>query len=103
MRVLVACERSGIVREAFRARGHIAYSCDVAASEDNSPYHIRDDVLNGDIKRFHVPPGKFDGVIGGPPYKAFSKRDYQDAQSNIQDAILALSQNNPPNESPVKY
>lgn len=27
----------------------------------------------------------------------------QDAQSNIQDAILALSQNNPPNESPVKY
>lgn len=25
-----------------------------------------------DIKRFHVPPGRFDGVIGGPPCQAFS-------------------------------
>jgi DNA (cytosine-5)-methyltransferase 1 len=27
----------------------------------------------GDIKRFHVPAGRFDGVIGGPPCQAFSK------------------------------
>src|SRR3990167_9763680 len=27
----------------------------------------------GDIKRFHPPPGKFDGVIGGPPCQAFSR------------------------------
>lgn len=38
MRVLVACEYSGVVREAFRALGHDAWSCDVEAS--NSEYHF---------------------------------------------------------------
>lgn len=33
MRVLVACEFSGIVRDAFRARGHDAWSCDLLPSE----------------------------------------------------------------------
>jgi len=46
MRVLVACEFSGIVREAFRARGHDAWSCDLLPAEDGSPYHFQDDVLN---------------------------------------------------------
>lgn len=45
MRVLVACEYSGVVREAFRARGHDAWSCDLLESEDNSPYHLQEDVL----------------------------------------------------------
>lgn len=27
----------------------------------------------GDVKRFHPPAGRFDGVIGGPPCKAFSR------------------------------
>lgn len=31
-----------------------------------------DIIWGGDVKRFHVPAGKFDGVIGGPPCKAFS-------------------------------
>jgi len=39
MKVLVACERSGIVREAFRALGHDAYSCDIEPSDDDSPFH----------------------------------------------------------------
>jgi len=45
MRVLVACEYSGRVREAFRARGHDAWSCDLIASEDSSPYHLIGDAL----------------------------------------------------------
>jgi site-specific DNA-cytosine methylase len=44
MRVLVACEYSGRVREAFRKRGHDAWSCDLLDSEDNSRFHIKDDV-----------------------------------------------------------
>lgn len=44
MRVLVACEFSGVVREAFRRRGHDAYSCDLLPAEDGSPYHIQSDV-----------------------------------------------------------
>ncbi len=45
MKVLVACEFSGVVREAFRAKGHDAWSCDLLPSEDNSSFHIKGDVL----------------------------------------------------------
>ena len=45
MRVLVACEYSGRVRESFRALGHDAWSCDLLPSEDASPYHVQRDVL----------------------------------------------------------
>ena len=43
MNVLVACEFSGVVREAFRARGHRAWSCDLLPSEIPGP-HIQGDV-----------------------------------------------------------
>lgn len=45
MRVLIACEFSGIVREAFRARGHDAWSCDLLPAEDGSVFHLMGDVL----------------------------------------------------------
>lgn len=45
VRVLVACERSGIVRDAFRAAGHDAWSCDLAPCEAAPEYHIRADAL----------------------------------------------------------
>lgn len=44
MRVLVGCEFSGVVREAFRARGHEAWSCDLLAPPDNSRAHIQSDL-----------------------------------------------------------
>jgi len=44
MRVLVACEYSGRVRSAYRARGHEAFSCDLLPCEDNSEHHYRCDV-----------------------------------------------------------
>jgi site-specific DNA-cytosine methylase len=43
MRVLVACEFSGIVRDAFIARGHDTWSCDLLATETPGP-HIQADV-----------------------------------------------------------
>ena len=46
MRVLVACEYSGRVRQAFRDRGHDAWSVDLLPAEDGSHKHIVDDVLN---------------------------------------------------------
>lgn len=45
MNVLVACEYSGEVRDAFRAQGHNAVSCDLLPSEVPGP-HIRGDVRN---------------------------------------------------------
>ncbi|CAN5128202.1 hypothetical protein BH10PSE8_BH10PSE8_00830 [soil metagenome] len=43
MRVLIACERSGIVRRAFAARGHDAWSCDLMPAEDGSNHHVAGD------------------------------------------------------------
>jgi hypothetical protein len=42
MRVLIACESSGVVRDAFRARGHDAISCDLLASERPGPHYQGD-------------------------------------------------------------
>ena len=44
MKVLIACEYSGIVRDAFAAKGHDAWSCDILPTE-NPGNHIQDDVL----------------------------------------------------------
>ena len=46
LKILIGCEFSGIVREAFRKKGHEAWSCDIIPSDDNSKYHIQDDILN---------------------------------------------------------
>lgn len=46
MRVLIACEFSGVVRRAFRDLGHDAWSCDLLPSEDDSRHHIQGDVLS---------------------------------------------------------
>ncbi len=44
MKVLVACEYSGIVRDAFLKRGHDAISCDILPSESNLGKHYQGDV-----------------------------------------------------------
>lgn len=46
MRVLVACEYSGTVRNAFLARGHDAWSCDLLPAENQSNRHIQGDARN---------------------------------------------------------
>lgn len=45
MRVLIACEFSGAVRRAFRAKGHDAWSCDLLPAEDGDSHHIQSDCL----------------------------------------------------------
>jgi hypothetical protein len=44
MRVLIGCERFGVVRDAFRARGHAAWSCDLAEDATGSNFHFQCDV-----------------------------------------------------------
>lgn len=46
MEIIIGCESSGVVREAFRRRGHNVYSCDLLPADDGSPYHIQDDIFN---------------------------------------------------------
>lgn len=62
MRVLVACEFSGIVREAFRARGHEAISCDLLPTLRPGQHFV------GDIKKLLSDIGTgFDLMIAFPP------------------------------------
>lgn len=65
MRVLIACEFSGVVRRAFRALGHEAWSCDLLPAEDGSPYHFACDITE------HMAGGWFgvqwDLLIAHPP------------------------------------
>ena len=45
MRVLIACEYSGRVRDAFAKRGHTAVSCDMLPSESPHGWHVQGNVL----------------------------------------------------------
>lgn len=47
MRVLIGMEQFGHTRQAFRRRGHQAWSCDLMPARDGSPYH-----LQGDVRRY---------------------------------------------------
>ena len=60
MKVLVACEYSGIVRDAFTKLGHDATSCDLLPSEKPGK-HIQGDVLQ--VLKYN----KFDLLIAHPP------------------------------------
>ena len=59
MKVLVACEFSGVVREAFKKRGHDAWSCDLRPTEIPGQ-HIRGDALE-------IIKGDWDLLIAHPP------------------------------------
>ena len=43
--MIICCESSGVVREAFRAAGVDAWSCDLLPADDSSPFHIQGDAL----------------------------------------------------------
>ena len=45
MKVLIACEYSGIVRKLFASKGHDAWSCDLLPTDQPSDKHIQGDVL----------------------------------------------------------
>ena len=71
MRVLVACEYSGRVREAFRRLGHDAWSCDLLPSEDGSKHHFQGDVMliaeDGLQAKGEYFPVPWDLMIAHPP------------------------------------
>ena len=59
MKVLIACEYSGRVRDAFLAKGHDAVSCDLLESESPGPHY------QGDV--FDIIKNGFDLMIAHPP------------------------------------
>lgn len=77
LKVLIGCERSGVVREAFRKLGHDAYSCDLVPADDGSEFHYTCDVRfvldrGWNIALFHPPctylAGSAEWAYGDGPY-----------------------------------
>jgi len=61
VKILIGCERSAVVRDAFRARGHEAISCDLVETEGDAKWHIVGDVVDLAYK------GDWDMLIAFPP------------------------------------
>ena len=83
MRVLVACEYSGTVRDAFRARGHDAWSCDLLPCDADQKHHIHGDVME-------VLGAGWDLMVAHPPctHLAVSgARWFKDKVSEQQEAL----------------
>jgi hypothetical protein len=88
MKVLIACEFSGVVREAFRKRGHAAWSCDLLPADDGSSYHYQGDVLE------YINRG-WDLMIAHPPCTHLSvsgARWFKDKQAEQREAIVFFMQ-----------
>ena len=82
MRVLVACEFSGIVRDAFAVRGHDAWSCDLLPTE-RPGQHICGDVLG-------VLGDGWDLMIAHPPCTRLAvsgARWFRDKQQEQEEAV----------------
>lgn len=91
MRVLVACEFSGTVRDAFRARGHDAWSCDLIPADPPSLWHIQGDAIRESRERY------YDLMIAHPPCTHLSVSgarwwpQKQAEQAAAIDFVLALA------------
>lgn len=86
MKILVACEYSGRVRDAFRARGHDAWSCDLLPTDAEGP-HIQGDVIKH-LKG--VPDGYYDLIIAHPTCTALTvagNKWYGEGQPKYQERL----------------
>lgn len=79
VKVLVACETSGIVRDAFREKGHDAWSLDVLPSE-NPSYHIQCDLREMDFTGW-------DMVIAHPPCTYLAVSGYHRVYKNPERLV----------------
>ena len=84
MRVLVACEFSGIVRDAFLAKGHEALSCDLLETEVPGP-HVVGDVLELTGRQ------SFDLMIAHPPCTHLAVSGARWFKDKRDEQALALS------------
>ncbi len=91
MRILIACEYSGVVRDAFRKLGHDAWSCDILPCDSDLAYHYQQDVLSllnkgWDMMIAH-PPCTYLTVTGNRWFGEKYKDRFPTRQQDRKDAI----------------
>ena len=92
MRVLVACEYSGVVRDAFRAKGHDAWSCDLLPCESDPSWHIQGDatqILDRDWDLMIAHPPCTHLAVSGAAW--FEKKRKDGRQQEGIDLFLAFA------------
>jgi hypothetical protein len=91
MRVLVACEFSGIVRDAFRSRGHEAVSCDLLPSEQPGPHRIGDvrNLLADGWDLMIAHPPCTDLAVSGARWFAAKRERQADALAFVRELLSA--------------
>lgn len=91
MRVLVACEYSGTVRDAFIAKGHYAISCDLLPSDVPGPHHQGDvlKILNQgwDLMIAHPPCTHL--AVSGSRWFKFKQKEQVEALEFVQKLLDA--------------
>ena len=93
MNVLIACEFSGVVREAFRKKGHNAFSCDIIDTKIDSPFHLKGDVfqyLKGDLSwdlLIAFPPCTYLCISGNKWMKPEYKDRFPNRQQQREDGL----------------
>lgn len=89
LKVLVACESSGKVRDAFRRLGHDAWSCDLLPADDGSAYHIQGDVSEWLVDSKEWGNG-WDLMIGHPPCTHLAVSGARWFKDKVQEQAEAL-------------
>ena len=104
MRVLVACEFSGVVRDAFLANGHDAMSCDLLETESEGRHYkgdVRDVIDDGwDLMIAH-PPCTYLAVSGARWFNEPGRREEQDKALDFVSELMNCGINRICIENPV--
>ena len=105
LRVLVACEYSATVRDAFRARGFDAYSCDLLPTEGDPRWHAQCDLaaINNDGWDLIIahPPCTHLAVSGARHFAAKKADGRQDEALDFVRMILAANCDHIAMENPI--
>ncbi len=98
MKILIACEFSGVVRDAFRLKGHDAWSCDILPCDADKKYHYQCDIFDVIDKGWDMmiahPPCTFLSVSGNrwfnPKYAEKYPTRHQDRE-DAKEFFMALA------------
>jgi hypothetical protein len=92
MKILIGCEYSGRVRDAFIAKGHDAMSCDLLPTDSPGP-HYKGDIFDLDLSQFDLmiahPPCTHLAVSGARHFAAKKASGVQDLALDFVRQLLA--------------
>jgi hypothetical protein len=109
LRVLIACEFSGIVRDAFIAKGHDVMSCDLLPSERPGPHYQGDvmDIINDGWDMMIAHPPCTDLAVCGAKHFIYKQKQQQESikffMSLVNANINKIAIENPVGIMSTKY